>query len=117
MSLSDLAKVYRDATLLATETRRAIESYTGLIPPDSPYRYLRMSIGNAIVTALRRLNQPKTIPELIQELQDGHCIFGAIKAPGEIVTKAVKAYVRGGQLAWMDRRKTLVGLPAWKKAR
>jgi hypothetical protein len=117
VALSTLADIYLDATLLTTETWRAIQSFKGTIPPDSPYRYLRMSVGDAIVCYLTRLGRPRTVAELSRELQDGHCIFGAIKPPIESVNKSVKAYVQGGHLAWMDKGKTLVGLPAWKKKR
>lgn len=114
-ALSTLAQVYRDATLLANESKRAIDSFTGPIPEDSPYRYLRQAVGDAVIAYLGREQKPKKIPELVQELEDGHCVFGVIKSPTEIVTKSVKAYIQTGRLEWMDKAKTLVGLPGWKR--
>lgn len=114
-ALETLAEVYRDAMLLASESKQAINSFTGPIPEDSPYRYLRMSLGEALIAYLTREGKPKTISELVKELECGHCVIGVIKSPGEIVTKSVKAYIQSGRLAWMNKSKTLVGLPVWKK--
>lgn len=114
-ALSILADVYRDATLLVNESKRAIDSFTGPIPEDSPYRYLRMSAGDAVIAHLTRIQKPRSIAELVQELEAGHCIFPAIKSPREIVDKVVKAYLQTSRLEWADKGKTLVGLPGWKK--
>jgi hypothetical protein len=112
-ALETLAKVYSEAMQLAHESRRAIDSFTGPIPEDSPYRYLRLSVGEAIMSHLAREGKPRTIADLVKELQDGHCVFGAVKSPDEIVTKSVKAYIQIGRLAWTNKSKTLVGLPEW----
>lgn len=114
-ALSTLAQVYRDATLLASESKRAIDSFTGPIPEDSPYRYLRQGVGDAVISYLTREQKPKKIPELVQELDAGHCVFGVIKSPMEIVTKSVKAYIQTGRLEWTDKAKTLIGLPGWRR--
>jgi hypothetical protein len=112
-ALETLAEVYRDAMQLANESKRAIDSFTGPIPEDSPYRYLRLSVGDAIICFLTRQGKPRTISELVQELQDGHCVLGVIKPPAEIVTKVVKAYIQTARLVWMNKNKNTVGLPAW----
>jgi hypothetical protein len=114
-ALSTLAGVYRDAMLLVSESKRAIDSFTGPIPEDSPYRYLRQGVGDAVISYLTREQKPKKIVELVQELEAGHCVFGVIKSPLEIVTKSVKAYIQSGRLEWTDKAKTLVGLPGWRK--
>jgi hypothetical protein len=116
-ALANLAELYRDAMQLATESKRAIDSFTGEIPPNSPYRYLRMSVGDAIIAYLEREGKPKTVADLVRELEAGHCVFGLIKSAVEIVRKSVNAYTQAGRLMWMDRGKTLVGLPVWKKRR
>ena len=112
-----LAETYRDAVLLVNESKRAIDSYTGEIPGESPYRYLRMSVGDAVLAYLSKAGKPQTIKQLCDELQNGHVIFGAVKTPMEIVLKSVKAYIQAGRMVWMDRGKTLVGIPEWKRGK
>lgn len=114
-ALAKLAEVYREAMLLANESARGIESFVGPIPEDSPYRYLRMSVGNAILAYLTRSGKPKTTKEIAQELQDGHCVLGVIRPALEIVTKTIKTYIASKRLVWMNKTQTLVGLPEWKK--
>lgn len=114
-ALQTLAGVYRDASLLAQESKRAIDSFTGEIPPDSPYRYLRLSVGDSVLAYLTATNnKPVTIAALVRELEGGHCVFGVIKSSSEIVTKSVKAYIQGGRLEWADRGKTTVRKPEKK---
>jgi hypothetical protein len=115
-TLSHLAGEYKDALHYTGELRRAIDSFTGSIPDDSPHRYLRHeNVGEAILTYLARVGAStksgKTIKELVEELEAGGCIFGLIKSPTEIVTKVVKAYIQSGRLVWVDRKQTIVGLP------
>jgi hypothetical protein len=112
--LAHLGEEYNDSLRYTSELRRAIDSFSGEIPADSPYRYLRQGVGDAIVAYLTRAGKPKKISALIAELQAGHCLFGRIKSAEEITRKAVMAYVRVKRLKWMDAKKTLVGLPAWK---
>lgn len=40
-------------------------------------------------------------------------MMGVVKSAEEIVSKSVHSNMRLGKLAWMDRKKTLVGLPEW----
>jgi len=110
-TLSHLAGEYQDALHYTVELRRAIDSFRGPIPDDSPHRYLRQDVGDAILTYLTRAGKPKSIKDLVDELLDGGCVFGMIKSPAEIVTKAVKAYIQSGRLEWADRKQTLVGVP------
>lgn len=115
-ALSSLAGEYKDALQYTGELRRAIDSFSGPIPEDSPHRYLRQDVGEAIIAHLTRLGPGgKSIKDLVAELEEGGCIFGVIKSPTEIVTKVVKAYVQSGRLAWMDRKQSLVGLPGERK--
>jgi hypothetical protein len=111
--LAFLSAEYSDALLYTSELRRAIASFPGQIPADSPYRYLQHSVGDAIVSFLRSHGKPQTIPELVKELKAGHCLFGAIKSAEEITRKAVNAYVKVKRLGWTDRKQTKVGLPEW----
>lgn len=113
-TLSHLAGEYKDALQYTGELRRAIDSLKGPIPPDSPHRYLRMNVGDAVIAYLTRVDKSKSIKELVAELEAGGCIFGVRKKPEEIVKKAVKAYLQSGLLAWADRKQTLVGLPEKK---
>jgi hypothetical protein len=114
-TLSHLAGEYKEALQYTGELRRAIDSFSGPIPDDSPHRYLRQDVGEAIITHLTRVGPGgKSIKDLVAELEAGGCIFGVIKSPTEIVTKVVKAYIQSGRLEWMDRKQTLVGLPGEK---
>lgn len=113
--LSHLGAEYNDALHYTAELRRAIDSFSGEIPADSPYRYLRQGVGDAILAYLKRAGKPQKIAALVRELEAGHCIFGRIKSAEEITTKAVQAYVRSKRLQWMDEKTTLVGLPEWKR--
>ena len=110
-TLSHLAGEYKDALHYTGELGRAIDSFSGEIPEGSPFRYLRMNVGDAIVAYLTRVGKSKSIKELVAELEAGGCIFGMRKKPEEIVKKAVKAYIQSGLLVWADRKQTLVGLP------
>jgi len=116
-ALSHLADEYKDALQLTGELRRAIDAFSGPIPEDSPQRYLRMDVGDAILHFLGLQQKPKgkSVDELVRELQSRGCLFGVVKTPREIVTKVVKAYVQSGRLTWMDRKQSLVGLPDWKR--
>jgi hypothetical protein len=109
-TLGFLAAEYAESAAYTTELRRAIDSFKGKIPEDSPYRYLRMDVGEAILSFLRTTTQPQTIQQLIRELQSGACPLGAVKSAHEIVTKAVNALVRVGQVRWTDNSKTHVAL-------
>jgi hypothetical protein len=113
-TLSHLAGEYQDALHYTVELRRAIDGFRGPIPDDSPHRYLRQDVGDAILVYLARVGKSKSIKELVAELESGGCIFGMIKSPTEIVTKAVKAYIQSGRLVWADRKQTLVDLPEKK---
>jgi hypothetical protein len=113
-TLSHLAGEYQDALHYTVELRRAIDGFRGPIPDDSPHRYLRQDVGDAILAYLTRVGKSKSIKDLVAELESGGCIFGMIKSPTEIVTKAVKAYIQSGRLEWADRKQTLVGLPGEK---
>jgi hypothetical protein len=113
-TLSHLAGEYQDALHYTVELRRAIDGFRGPIPDDSPHRYLRLDVGDAILAYLIRVGKSKSIKELVAELESGGCIFGRIKSPTEIVTKAVKAYIQSGRLAWVDPKQTRVGLPTKK---
>jgi hypothetical protein len=110
-TLSNLAGEYKEAVLYSGELRRAIDSFTGPIPEDSPHRYLRMDVGGAILAYLGRVAGSKSIKDLVEELESGGCIFGVIKSPKEIVTKVVKAYVQNRRLTWADKQKTRICLP------
>lgn len=109
-ALTNLAAEYKDASLLVSELGRAIDSFSGDIPEDSPVRYLRLSVGDAVMAYMQRVNKSQTVPALVRELENGGCIFGAIKKPNEIVAKAVAAYVRMGRLRWTDKKQTTVVL-------
>jgi hypothetical protein len=109
-TLAHLAGEYKDAIHYTSELRRAIDSFSGPIPEDSPHRYLRMEVGDAIMAYLEHVGQGKSIKDLVAELETGGCIFGVIKSPTEIVTKVVKAYIQNGRLQWADRKQTLVEL-------
>jgi hypothetical protein len=113
-TLSHLAGEYQDALHYTVELRRAIDGFRGPIPDDSPHRYLRLDVGDAILAYLIRVAKSKSIKELVAELESGGCIFGRIKSPTEIVTKAVKAYIQSGRLMWVDPKQTRVGLPEKK---
>jgi len=113
-TLSRLADEYREALRYTGELRRAIDCFNGPIPHDSPQRYLRQDVGDAILSYLARVPRGKSIKDLVHELEEGGCIFGVIKSPNEIVTKVVKAYIQIGRLEWTDRKQTLVGLPQKK---
>lgn len=117
-TLSHLAGEYKDALHYSGELRRAIDSFSGPIPDDSPHRYLRQNVGDAILAYLAKVGVSskagKSIKDLVAELETGGCIFGMIKSPMEIVTKAVKANIQSGRLVWVDRKQTLVGLPEKK---
>jgi hypothetical protein len=119
-TLSHLAGEYQDALHYTVELRRAIDGFKGPIPDDSPHRYLRLDVGDAILAYLTRVGASsssksgKSIKELVAELESGGCIFGRIKSPTEIVTKAVKAYIQSGRLVWVDPKQTRVGLPSKK---
>ncbi len=114
-ALEFLMGQYRDAVQYTNELKRAIASFSGDLPPDSPYRYASMTIGQAILKFLDRAGKPHTIRQLISELEDGGCTFGVIKSPDEIVRKAVMAFVRQGKLVWLDKEKSMVARPAWTK--
>lgn len=114
--LSHLGSEYKDAVLYTSELRRAIDSFSGEIPQDSPYRYLRLTVGDAIVSFLKHNGSGQTVDELVTELKAGNCLFGAVKSAEEITRKAVGTYVRIKRLVWMDKKQTKVGLPEWKKA-
>ncbi len=113
--LSHLASEYRDALQYTTELRRAIDSFSGEIPPNSPLRYLRLSVGESIVDYVTRAGKPQKIAALVKELHAGNCPFGAVKSPEEIVRKAVNAFAKSRRLQWMDDAETLVGLGGWSK--
>jgi hypothetical protein len=108
-TLGYLAGEYRESLEYTAELKRAIDGFRGNIPPNSPYRYLRSEVGGAILTTLES-KSPQTIPQLIKELQSGGCVFGAVKTPQEIVTKAVKALVAIGKVEWADQAKSQVRL-------
>jgi hypothetical protein len=109
-TLSHLAGEYKDSLHYTVELRRAIDGFRGPIPDDSPHRYLRQDVGDAILVYLARVGQSKSIKDLVAELESGGCIFGMIKSPTEIVTKAVKAYIQSGRLEWADPKQTRVGV-------
>lgn len=109
-TLGYLANEYKDSLLYTGELKRALDNIIGPIPEDSPHRYVRMEVGDAITSYLTRTNNSRSIKELVSELESGGCIFGVIKSPTEIVTKVVKAYIQSGRLEWADRNQTLVGL-------
>jgi hypothetical protein len=117
-TLSHLAGEYKDSLQYTGELRRAIDGFKGPIPDDSPHRYLRQNVGDAILDYLAKVDvskkNRKSIKDLVAELEAGGCIFGVIKSPTEIVTKVVKAYIQSGRLVWADRKQTLVGLPEKK---
>ncbi len=113
-TLGHLAGEYTESLQYTAELKRAIDSFRGVIPPNSPYRYLRSDVGESIVAFLHTKAQAQSIPQLIKELQSGGCVLGAVKSPQEIVTKAVNALVRIGQVEWVDQGKTLVALKAKK---
>ncbi|MBZ5524921.1 MAG: hypothetical protein LAP21_22035 [Acidobacteriia bacterium] len=112
-ALEFLVAQYMDAQRYAAELRRAINSFRGSLPPDSPYRYVGKNATQAILSYLERTQEPQTIEQLITELEAGNRVMGVIKSAEEIVTKSVKTNMRRGKLLWMDRKKTLVGLPEW----
>jgi hypothetical protein len=115
-TLSHLASEYKDTLQYSGELRRAIDSFSGPIPDDSPHRYLRHdNVGDAILDYLAKVARSKSIKDLVAELESGGCIFGVIKSPMEIVTKVVKAYIQSGRLVWADRKQTTVKLPENKK--
>lgn len=109
-ALAHLAAGYKDAVLLTSEFKRSIDSFSGPIPPDSPVRYLRLSVGDAVMAFLGSTSKPQSLDSLVHELEAGGCIFGAIKSPQEIVSKSVAAYVQMGRLRWVNKSKTLVAL-------
>ncbi len=109
-TLGYLAEEYKESLQYTTELKRSIEAFRGNIPPNSPYRYLRSDVGESILAFLHTKPQPQTIAQLIKELQSGGCVFGAVKSPNEIVTKAVKALIQLGQVEWVDQGKTQVVL-------
>jgi hypothetical protein len=110
-TLSHLAGEYKDSLQYTGELRRAIDSLSGPIPDDSPHRYLRQNVGDAILAYLSRVGKSKSIKDLVVELESGGCIFGVIKSPMEIVTKAVKANIQSGRLEWEDKAQKAVRLP------
>jgi hypothetical protein len=112
-ALQFLMAQYRDALQYTNELKRAIASFSGQLPPDSPYRYASMTVGEAILKFLDHVGKPHTIHQLIAELDSGGRPFGVIKSRDEIVRKAVMAFVRRDKLVWLDNEKTLVGRPAW----
>jgi hypothetical protein len=112
-ALEFLMAQYRDALQYTNELKRAIASFSGELPPDSPYRYASITVGEAILNFLDRVEKPHTIRQLISELESGGCTFGVIKSRDEIVRKAVMAFVRQDKLVWLDKEKTLVARPAW----
>lgn len=112
-ALEFLVAQYRDAQRYAAELRRAIDSFSGSLPPDSPYRYVSRNATGSILAWLERSQTPQTIPQLISELRAGGFFMGVIKGDEEIVSKSVRSSIKTGKLAWMDTRQTLVGLPAW----
>jgi hypothetical protein len=115
-ALEFLVAQYRDAQRYAAELRRAIDSFSGSLPPDSPYRYVSKNATGSIIAWLERTQSPQTIPQLIDELRAGGFFMGVIKGAEEIVSKSVHSSIKTGKLAWMDRRHTLVGLPRWPEA-
>ncbi len=112
-ALEFLVAQYRDAQRYAAELRRAIDSFSGSLPPDSPYRYVSRNATGSIIAYLERTQTPQTIPQLIDELRAGGFFMGVIKGAEEIVSKSVHSSIKTGKLAWADRQQTLVGLPAW----
>ncbi|HEV2989161.1 MAG TPA: hypothetical protein VG759_12025 [Candidatus Angelobacter sp.] len=112
-ALQFLMGQYRDALQYTNELKRAIASFSGELPPDSPYRYAAMTVGEAILKFLDHAGKPHTIRQLISELESGGCTFGLIKSRDEIVRKAVMAFVRQNKLMWLDKEKTLVARPNW----
>src|SRR2546423_10736438 len=72
-ALQFLMAQYRDALQYTNELKRAIASFSGELPPDSPYRYASMTIGQAILKFLDRVEKPHTIRQLISELESGGC--------------------------------------------
>jgi hypothetical protein len=112
-ALEFLVAQYMDALRYTKELRRAINSFRGSLPPDSPYRYVGKDATEAILSYLERVRTPQTIEQLIRELEAGSRMMGVVKSAEEIVSKSVHSNMRLGKLAWMDRKKTLVGLPEW----
>jgi hypothetical protein len=112
-ALEFLVAQYMDAQRYSAELKRAMNSFRGSLPPDSPYRYVGRSVTWAVFHYLRRVQTPQTIQQLIEELKAGSRVMGVIKSAEEIVEKSVQSNMRRGKLVWMDRKKTLVGLPEW----
>jgi hypothetical protein len=112
-ALEFLMAQYRDALQYTNELKRAIASFSGELPPDSRYRYASMTVGEAVINFLDRVEKPHTIRQLISELESGGCTFGVIKSREEIVRKAVMAFVRQNKLVWLDKEKNVVARPDW----
>jgi hypothetical protein len=112
-ALEFLVAQYMDAQRYTAELKRAIASFRGSLPPDSPYRYVGKDVTRAVLSYLTRVQTPQTIEQLITELESGNRVMGVIKSAEEIVRKSVQTNVRRGKLVWMDKKKTLVGLPEW----
>lgn len=115
-ALEFLLAQYRDAMRYLAELRRAIASLGGDLPPDSPYRYVTMNATGSIVAYLKRIQAPRTIQQLIDELYAGGFFMGVTKGAEEIVSKSVHSNIRTGKLVWMNRQKSLVGLPQWSRS-
>lgn len=112
-ALEFLVAQYMDAQRYVAELKRAINSFRGSLPPDSPYRYVGKDASEAVLSFLERVQTPQTIEQLIVELRSGSRMMGVVKSPEEIVAKSVKSAMKRGKLVWMDRGRTLVGLPEW----
>jgi len=114
-TINSIAREYRDSVRYTAELKRALDVFDYQFPPESPFRYIRKGIGEAIVEYLQRTSRPKSVKELMVELEAGNCILSALKPASELVSKAVGAYQKKGILTWLDAAHTQVGLAAWKK--
>lgn len=63
-ALEFLVAQYMDALRYTKELRRAINSFRGSLPPDSPYRYVGKDATEAILSYLERVRTPQTIEQL-----------------------------------------------------
>lgn len=108
--LTHIASEYRDVSQYMGELRKAIDSFAGSLPADSPNRYLRMECGEAIMSYFQRVKSA-SIDDLVAELEAGGCIMGQVKGPREIVLKSVNAYIKAKKLVWKDKKHTVVMKP------
>jgi hypothetical protein len=113
-TLEDLLREYKDVLEYERTLKRSIESFpSSALSPESPYRYTQLAVGDAILSYLGRQTSghAASIDELIEELDKGNIVWGAMRTQAYIVKKAVTHYVKHGQMVWADAKQTKVKLP------